>query len=106
MDVKISLSADEIFGISSDVSNSLNDRTRRTQRPIDATAASFTTDGDISFISVNVNNLSPKTLYACPSGRVPTLLDNKVDVSALLDDRSELNLMPKRMYLGTTWCPH
>jgi Protein of unknown function (DUF4100) len=99
MDVKISLSLNEIFGISSDVSNWLNDRTRRTRRPIDTTAANFNaTDGDVLSISANVNNLSVKPLYACPSGRAPTLMNNKLDVSALLDDGSELNLMPKRTW--------
>jgi len=98
MDVQISLSLNEIFGISSDVSNWLNDRTRRTRRPIDTTAASFTTDGNVSSISANINSVTAKPLYACPSGRAPTLLNNKVDVFALLDDGSELNLMPKRTW--------
>ena len=98
MDMKISLSLNEIFGISSDVSNWLNDRTRRTRRPIDTATASFATDEDVSPISANVNTFSVKPLYACPSGRAATLINNKVDVSALLDDGSELNLMPKRTW--------
>ena len=100
MDVQISLSLNEFFGISSDVSKRLNNRTRRTRRPIDTTAANFNaTDGDVSSISANVNSLSVKPLYACPSGRAPTLLNNKLNVSALLDDGSELNLMLRRQNL-------
>jgi hypothetical protein len=98
MDMKISLSLNEIFGISSDVSNWLNNRTRRTRRPIDTAAANLVTDEDVSSISANVNNLLVKPLYDCPSGRAATLINNKIDVSALLDDGSELNLMPKRTW--------
>jgi hypothetical protein len=58
-------------------------------RPINTAAANFVTDEDVSSISANVNNLLVKPLYTCPSGRAATLINNKVDISALLDDGSE-----------------
>jgi hypothetical protein len=36
--------------------------------------------------------------YACPSGQAKVTLDDQVQVTALLDDGSELNLLPRRIY--------
>jgi hypothetical protein len=46
--------------------------------------------------SINSTTLTP--LYACPSGRAKVLLDGHLKVNSLLDNGSEVNLMPRRIF--------
>ncbi len=47
---------------------------------------------------IHVNNASLVPLYACASGRVKTLLDGSLKIETLLDNGSEVNLMPCHVF--------
>ena len=51
-----------------------------------------------SATSADVNSVDTRAFYACPSGRAKVTLDNQLQVTALLDDGSELNLLPRRIF--------
>ena len=105
MDTPVQLSIREVLAVSSDVSSYLHDQTRKRRIPIDtpstvptAVNASVTTAATIN-VDVNIGYL--KQLYACPSGRAKVTIDHAVDVNSLLDNGSELNMMPRRIFEKT-----
>jgi hypothetical protein len=96
MNTSVQLSIREILAVSGDVSNYLHDQTRKRRVPIESAAS--TTSAKQSGISADVNHIDTRTFYACPSGRAKVNLDNQLQVTALLDDGSELNILPRRIY--------
>ena len=107
MDTPVQLSVREVLAVSSDVSGYLHDQTRKRRIPIatppavptainaaNANVSSTTIDAD-----VNIGYL--KQLYACPSGQAKATIDNAIDANSLLDNVSELNMMPRRMFERT-----
>jgi hypothetical protein len=106
MDTPVQLSIREVMAVSSDVSSYLHDQTRKRRIPIDTPAtvptatainASVTTaatdaDADTGYL---------KQLYACPSGRAKVTIDHAIEVNSLLDNGSELNMMPRRIFEKT-----
>ena len=101
MEAPIQLKMCELLAVSSEVSNFLHDQTRRRRIPI-AEDVNLVTVQEDAVISVDSNaaQLSTigKSLYACPSVRAKVLLNDDLQVEALLDDGSELNLMGKGAY--------
>jgi hypothetical protein len=97
MDTKVNLSLEEVFAISPDLSSWVNDRTKRTRHPVNSTTNTVSAGGDAT-LAASVHAVQTQPLYACPSGRARTLVNAKTEVSALLDDGSELNLMPRRTW--------
>ena len=105
MDTPVQLSIREVLAVSSDVSSYLHDQTRKRRIPVDtpstvptAVNASVTTAATAN-VDVNIGYL--KQLYACPSGRAKVTIDHEVDVNSLLDNGSELNMMPRRIFEKT-----
>jgi hypothetical protein len=102
LDTPVQLSMREVFAVSGDVAGYLHEQTRKRRVPIDpnsstgATMVSSTTAN--SSDSANVNSVESQSFYALPSGRVKATLDDRVNVTATLDNGSEVNLMPKRVY--------
>src|SRR5438045_1860340 len=105
MEAPIQLKMCELLAVSTEVANYLHDQTRRKRIPVTGgtTNAVSTEDDmesvmeDVVFADTNMAQLSAvgKPLYACPSARTKVCLDDDVQVEALLDDGSELNIMAK-----------
>jgi hypothetical protein len=47
---------------------------------------------------VAINSITMKPLYVCPSARAKVTLEGNLKVRALLDNGSEVNLMPQRVF--------
>jgi hypothetical protein len=113
MQMPISLSFGEILAASPDLAAHFSDQARKRRRPIapispDSTGTTSTgepipppTRASISTqININVgtvNSIIQRPFYACPSGRAKAIVDDVVRVSTLLDNDSEVCLMPQRM---------
>jgi hypothetical protein len=101
MNTSVQLSVREILAVSSDLSNYLHDQTRKRRIPIEPIEPGISTTSastNQSVISADVNHINTRTFYACPSGRAKVTFDSQMQVTALLDDGSELNLLPRRIY--------
>ena len=103
MDTPVSLTLREVFAASSDISTYMHDQTRKRRKPLDPHLESMmmsTSPAPASvppiIASTNTTTLTP--LYACPSGRAKVLLDGSLKVNSLLDNGSELCLMPRRIF--------
>jgi hypothetical protein len=108
MEAPIQLKMCELLAVSTEVASYLHDQTRRKRIPVTGgtTNAISTKDEtecimeDIVLADTNMAQLSTveKPLYACPSARTKVCLDDDVQVEALLDDGSELNIMAERTF--------
>ena len=100
MEAPIQLRMSELLAVSTDVSNFIHEQTRKKRIPItEAASQAMLKEGmeDVVSADANLTQVSAveKSLYACPSARTKACLDDKVEVEALLDDGSELNIMAK-----------
>ena len=95
----VELSVEEVLAVSSDVSGCIYDQARKRRIPnepiIDVNPSKNTT------VNSNANVNSVRTFYACPSGHAKVSLNREINVDALLDDGSELNLMPRHTFERT-----
>lgn len=111
MDTPVQLSMREILAVSTEVSSYLHDQTRKRRIPVDSTPASVPTTtpptsrpnpkaaaAPIPTAIISSTSMDMKTFYACPSGRAKVNIDDQLNVSALLDDGSEVNMMPRRVF--------
>src|SRR5438046_986326 len=85
----------ELLAVSADY---VHDQTRRKRIPITEGVSNTILEDmveDVVSADANLTQLSgiEKSLYACPSAWPKACLDDKVEVDALLDDGSELNIM-------------
>jgi hypothetical protein len=101
MNTSINLSLKEVFAASLDLAAHFSDQARKRRRPIDPPENNVTNAGtsniNAAFI-LHVSSIGSKPLYACPSGRAKATLEDSVTTFALLDDGSEVNLMPRRTF--------
>ena len=100
MEAPIQLKMCELLAVSSEVSNFIHDQTRRRRIPIMEDVNAIVAQQESTSVDANSAQLSTigKSLYACPSARAKVLLNDDLQVEALLDDGSELNLMGKGTY--------
>jgi hypothetical protein len=107
MDTPVQLSIREILAVSGDVAGYLHDQTRKRRIPLDITAStaeaavtcsSSSSSSSWSIPIVNVANSELKSYYALPSGKAKVTIDDRVTVNALLDNGSEVNMMPRRVF--------
>jgi hypothetical protein len=103
MDTPVQLSMREVLAVSSEVSSYLHDQTRKRRVPIDplpvpVPAAANTANMSSSVLASSVNSGYLKKFYACPSGRAKVTLDHELNVNSLMDNGSELNMMPRRIF--------
>jgi len=103
MEAPIQLRMSELLAVSTDVSNFIHEQTRKKRIPItEAASQAMLKEGmeDVGSADANLTQVSAveKSLYACPSARTKACLDDKVEVEALLDDGSELNIMAKAAF--------
>ena len=52
----------------------------------------------VSRLIVEINSTSPTPLYAALSGSVNVTFNSQVKVNSLLDDGSEMNIIPRRTF--------
>src|SRR5438046_826317 len=107
MDAPIQLRMCELLAVSTEVANYIHDQTRKRRVPIPPDSVSNrispTEDAAMEIIVSANTDLTQlgaveKSLYACPSARAKVCLDDELQVEALLDDGSELNIMVKRAF--------
>ena len=94
----------KLMAVSNEFNDWVCDHGRRKRRPIEPTVTTNTLSSmatDDSTVSVNTVMLGP--LYACPSGYARVVLNQEIEISdALLDNGSEVNLMPEWIFKQTT----
>ena len=103
MDAPIQLRMCELLTVSSEVSNYIHEQMRKRRVsivPESGIAANriipAMEDSTERVILANVDSAAiAKSLYACPSAHATVSLNDKLQVKALLDDGSELNIMAK-----------
>ena len=106
MDTPVQLSIREILAVSGDVAGYLHDQTRKRRVPLDSTTSvaeiaitgSASSSSSSSIPTVNVSSSELKSYYALPSGRAKVTIDDRITVNALLDNGSEVNMMPRHIY--------
>jgi len=91
MEAPVQLRMCELLAVSPGVVTYLHDQTRKRRVPLGAVSSASAEDNVISADS-NLAQVD-KSLYAVPSPRAKVVLDEELQVEALLDDGSELNLM-------------
>lgn len=104
MDTPVQLSMREILAVSSEVSSYLHNQTRKRRVPVDPVPVPAAANAAIlssSVLDADVGSAYLKKLYACPSGRAKVTLDREVDVYALLNNGSELNMMLRSVFERT-----
>ena len=88
----------KLMGVSNEFNDWVCEHGRRKRRLIEATAN--VTEGSIA--SANAVTVGP--LYACLSGHARVMLNHEIEISdALLDNGSEVNLMPEWIFKQTTF---
>jgi len=101
MDTPMQFSMRQIMAVAPEVTGYLHDQTRKRRVPVDTTTTTSTktTTGSIESIpTFNVNSTQARTFYACPSGHAKATIDQQITVHALLDNGSEVNMMPRRVF--------
>jgi hypothetical protein len=104
MDTTIQLSVHEILTVSSEISRYLHDQTRKRRIPVDSTpilVVANVTSLSSSIINADVNSGYLMQLYACPLGHVKVTIDQHVKAESLLDNGSEVNMMPRHIFERT-----
>jgi hypothetical protein len=102
LDTTVNMSVRELLAVSSDVSGCIHDQTRQRRIPVEPTINMDTSNITATAVNTNVGINSVRPFYACPSGHAKVSLNREIDVDTLLDDGSELNLMPRRTFDQTT----
>ena len=105
MDSPITLNMRELFAVSTDISNYVAQQTRKHRLPVNSTTAA-TTDGSAIPVTGSAtagtvperSSVNQVSLYACPSSRVKVTLNASHSCWSLLDDGSEINIMPWRTW--------
>ena len=99
MNALIQLRMCELLAVSTEVSNYIHDQTRKRRVPIMNESSDPPSANVVSADSM-ITQLSAveKLLYACSSARIKVSLDEEVQMNALLDDESELNIMKKKTF--------
>jgi Aspartyl protease len=118
MTMPVQVNLGEYLATSGDVSSWMIDATRRRRKPVDVSTESAPANPAAPMmspatpiVSTAVPNVPPiipitaetdmafvKPLYACPSGRVRAWIEGDVSKNALLDNGSEVNIMPRRTF--------
>ena len=102
MDTPVSLTLREFLVSSPGIATYMHDQTRKRRVPIDSHLESMVLSTAPAPSSVppivEINNASLVPFYAAPSGRVNATLNGQVKVGSLLDDGSEVNIMPRRTF--------
>jgi hypothetical protein len=96
MEADVQLRMCELLAVSPGVVTYFHDQTRKRRIPLGEVSSASAEDNVISADS-NLAQVD-KSLYAVPSPRAKVVLDEEVQVEALLDDGSELNLMGKEIF--------
>jgi len=105
MDTPVQLSMRQVMAVAPDLAGYMHDQTRKRRIPVDATASSalagippdlprLLPETSASINSAQIN----RTFYACPSGHAKATIDQQVKVKALMDNGSEVNMMPRRVF--------
>ena len=105
MDTPVQLSMRQVMAVAPDLAGYMHDQTRKRRIPVDATASSalagippdlprLLPETAASINSAQIN----RTFYACPSGHAKATIDQQVKVKALMDNGSEVNMMPQRVF--------
>ena len=105
LETPVTIPLSELLSVSSDLSTFIHDQTRKRRVPVETPKAQTTTAAPNSIPTQRVNNSatvnnisSGESLYACPSRRVKATIDGTTQMEVLLDNGSEVNLMPKRTF--------
>ena len=105
MDSPITLNMRELFAVSTDISNYVAQQTRKHRLPVNSTTAATTDDSETPVTGSATAGTVPErssvnqvSLYACPSSRVKVTLNASHSCWSLLDDGSEINIMPWRTW--------
>jgi hypothetical protein len=110
LETPVAIPLSELLSVSSDLSTFIHDQTRKRRVPVETPRAQTTiaatgAPGATSTTTQHLNNIAKvnsisggESLYACPSGRIKATIDGTLQVEALLDNGSEVNLMPKRTF--------
>ena len=100
MDTPVQLSMRQVLAASSELSGYLHEQTRKRRVPIETTTTNtnILNSNEPTTLTTTSDVNSIRTLYACPSGYAKVNLNRTTTVDALLDDGSELNLMPRRTF--------
>jgi hypothetical protein len=96
MEANVQLRMCELLAVSPGVVTYFHDQTRKRRVPLGEVSSASAEDNVISADS-NLAQVD-KSLYAVPSPRAKVVLDEELQVEALLDDGSELNLMGKETF--------
>ena len=102
MDTPVTLNLREVFAASSEISTYIHDQTRKRRKLIDPDLEAMVTSTEPAPATVSpiiqVNSATMAPLYACASGRAKAVVNGGLKVDSLLDDGSEVNLMPWRTF--------
>jgi hypothetical protein len=93
MNMPIHLTLKELMATAPDLFNYFHEITRKRRIPVPGTTP---TDSVIS--SATAASVTRQPLYACPAGRVKAVIEDSLILSALLNNGSEINLMPQRVW--------
>jgi hypothetical protein len=94
MNMPIHLTLKELMATAPDLSNHFHEITRKRRIPVPGA----TPIDPVVISTATASSVTRQPLYACPSGRVKALVEDSLVLSALLDNGSEINLMPRRVW--------
>ena len=101
MSTTVELPVNHILAVAPDVAGYIHDMTRKRRVSIstlnDAMAMESTTSSAPN-VAAKVNSATTKTFYACPSGHVEILLHKQLNIYGLLDNGSEVLMIPRRVH--------
>ena len=107
MDTPVQLSIREILAVSGDVAGYLHDQTRKRRIPLENMTSTANAEAAVTCSMASSSSSTPifntassqlKSYYALPSGKAKVTIDDRVTVNALLDNSSEVNMMPRRVF--------
>jgi hypothetical protein len=100
MDTTVELPVRHILAAAPDVAGYIHDMTRKRRVPIDKPEDTMAMQSTTRAtpISVSTNSAIYKAYYDCPSGRAKVLLDKQLNTYGLLDNGSEVLMMPRRVH--------
>jgi hypothetical protein len=94
MNMPIHLTLKELMATAPDLSSHFHEITRKRRIPV----LGMTPTDPVIISSATASSVTRQPLYACPSGRAKALVEDSLTLSALLDNGSEINLMPRRVW--------
>lgn len=104
LDAPVQLTFREVLSVSGELAGYIHEQTRRKRIPLTPANSSSANSTRPEIPSVNVSLTSAthneweKSYYALPSGRALANIGGKGNVTALLDNGSKVNLIPKRIF--------